>query len=452
MLLGFIAVYVLAQLGIGLAVARQVRSDEDYLVAGRRLGPALATASMLATWFGAETCVGAAGQVYTMGWGGVAADPFGYGLTLLLFGAFVARRLWSERITTIADLYRRHFSPGVERAVAALMIPGSVLWAAAQLRAFGAVVGASTDLIGPSEGLFVAAVVTVLYTSLGGLLADAYTDLLQGGVLILCLLVLGGAALFSTGGAAAAAPAAPAVEASLLGTVDAWAVPILGSLFAQELAARAAAARSGGLAQRSAISAGALYILVGTIPVGLGLLARSQLPGLSDPEAALPAMAGLHLGWVGQGLLSGALVSAILSTIDSALLAASGLLTHNLLPRSTSSEARLRSARLGVFALGGLAWWLAGAADSVHGLVEEASAFGSAGFVVAGFAVLLRWRASAVTAYATLIAGAVSYVVGAHLWGLDGPFVASLLCAFVVFAAGVGLERGLNRGGSAAAR
>ncbi|MEL6183861.1 MAG: sodium:solute symporter [Myxococcota bacterium] len=427
-ILGFIGLYVLVQLALGAWVARQVHSDEDYLVAGRRLGPALATASMFATWFGAETCVGAAGEAYAEGLGGVAADPFGYGLTLVFFGLFVAQPLWRMRCTTIADLYGQRYSAGVERTVALLMVPGSLFWAAAQLRAFGTVVGSSTELLDAQSGLLIAAVVTIAYTSLGGLLADAWTDLLQGTVLVLTLIVLAVVAL-STEIPPEPVLASPREVPTTLARLEAWTVPILGSLFAQELAARASASRSEPLARRAAVGGGLLYLAVGVIPVGLGLLARRQLPGLEVSEAALPALSRLHLGSVGQVILSGALVSAILSTIDSALLAASGLVTHNLLPSWKTGRGRLLGARLGVIALGLVAWALARGAESVHGLVEEASAFGSAGFVVVGLGALWGGRRHASVAYATLAVGALSYVLAGPVLDAEAPFVLSLLAA-----------------------
>jgi Na+/proline symporter len=81
-----VLVYVLLQLGVGLVVSRGVRSEADYLVAGRRIGLGLATCSMFATWFGAGSCVGAAGKFYRDGLAGGATDPCGYTVVLLLMG------------------------------------------------------------------------------------------------------------------------------------------------------------------------------------------------------------------------------------------------------------------------------------------------------------------------------------------------------------------------------
>ena len=64
-----LAIYVGAQLVLGLWIARRVHSEYDFLVAGRRLGPLLATVSIFATLFGAESCVGAAGSIYSEGLG-----------------------------------------------------------------------------------------------------------------------------------------------------------------------------------------------------------------------------------------------------------------------------------------------------------------------------------------------------------------------------------------------
>ena len=70
--------YVGLQLLVGLAVTSRVKSESDYLLAGRKLGPTLVVFSMFATWFGAESCIGAAGAVYEHGLSGARADPLGY--------------------------------------------------------------------------------------------------------------------------------------------------------------------------------------------------------------------------------------------------------------------------------------------------------------------------------------------------------------------------------------
>lgn len=81
-----VLLYLLIQFVIGVAVSRRITSEADYLLAGRRLGLALGAFSVFATWFGAETIVGAAGAIYENGLAGGSADPFGYALCLILGG------------------------------------------------------------------------------------------------------------------------------------------------------------------------------------------------------------------------------------------------------------------------------------------------------------------------------------------------------------------------------
>src|SRR5690606_22911262 len=164
-------------------------TEPDSLRARRGSRLAFAACSVFAPWFGAETSVGAAGAIYTDGPSGGSAAPFGYGLCLAVAGIAVAAPLWRRRYTTFGDLFRDRYSPGVERLAVVLMVPTSVIWAAAQTRARGRIVRASSALeVGVA--ITAAAVVVVLYTVIGGLLADAITDLVQGVAVILGLVLL----------------------------------------------------------------------------------------------------------------------------------------------------------------------------------------------------------------------------------------------------------------------
>lgn len=434
--------YVAAQLLLGVVVSRRIKTEDDYLVAGRSLGPIMATASVFATWFGAESCVGAAGEVFRHGLSAVSSDPFGYGVCLLLFGALFAAPLWSRQLTTLADLFRERFSPGVERLVALMLIPGSLLWASAQVRAFGHVL-AATGQLEESIGIALAALLAVTYTSLGGLLADAYADLIQGAVLIACLLVLLVSVVIGSGGvsatfdALASMASEPAVHApsSPLASINDWAIPILGSLFAQELVARTSASRSRRVAQHSVLVAAVVYLVVGSIPVLLGAIAHQTLPD-ADPEQVLAALAQKHLPSMGYVVFAGALVSAILSTVDSALLVCGSLVSHNLAGlamRGASERQKILLARISVVAFSGVAYLMARSAESVHELVQEASAFGSAGVCVAGALGLFSRRGGSLAAYASLIAGAVVWLYAGYVAKLDTAFLCSLAAALLAY-------------------
>jgi hypothetical protein len=139
--------YLALQLGIGVWIARRIRNESDYLLAGRSLGYTFATFSIFATWFGSETVVGSAGNSFRDGVSFANAEPFGYGLCLILMGIVFAGPLWRRRLTTLADLFRQRYSVTVERLAAVILIPGSILWAAAQIRSFGYVVSAAAPAI-----------------------------------------------------------------------------------------------------------------------------------------------------------------------------------------------------------------------------------------------------------------------------------------------------------------
>jgi Na+/proline symporter len=447
--------YLAAQLGIGLWVARRIKTEEDYLVAGRRLGFTLATFSMFATWFGAETIIGSGGRALREGFSFTAAEPFGYGLCLVLMGLVFAVPLWRRRLTTLADLFRDRFSTATERCAAVILIPSSVLWAAAQVRAFGSVLSTGTTL-DVETAIAIAAGFTIVYTAFGGLLADAMTDVIQGSVLAVGLVFLLGAVVIHLGGPAEAVAALGtrgrltplAATPSLLAAIEAWAIPVCGSVVAAELVSRVIATPSPRVAQRSAFGAAGLYLVLGSIPLFIGLVGATIVPDVADAEQIVPVVAREVLPAVGYAIFAGALISAILSTVDSTLLVASGLLSHNLivpLARITDDRKKLVMARAGVMAFGVVAYVLALHAEGVFALVEQASAFGSAGALVTITFGLFTSLGGPKTAMATLLAGLLVYL-GALAAGLPHPFLTSLAAALATYGVGAAFEALRERG------
>lgn len=435
MLLVAIAVYLSAQFAIGVWASRRIHTEDDYLIAGRRLGYPLAIFSLFGTWFGAETVMGASARAYTEGLSVTSAEPFGYALCLLLLGFIFAVPLWRAGLTTLADLYRKRYSPSVERLAALLLIPSSLLWAAAQMRALGSVLSHASTL-SVDVALLVAAGLCVAYTAFGGLLADAVTDLVQGILLVLGLVALLIAVTVRLGGpgelvqAVASSPRllSPGGGQAVLPALESWTIPVLGSLIASESVSRVIATRSATVAQRASYAAGTLYLVVGTIPVILAVAAASLVPALADPEQFLPELARAVLPTVGYVLLAGAVISAILSTVDSTLLVSSGLLSHNLLvPLLGITEQRLmvRLARAGVVVFGVAAYVLARHAEGVYALVEQASAFGGGGVLVTVSFGLFTQFGGPRAAWMTLAAGLLSYVA-LTFTGFAYPFLASI--------------------------
>jgi Na+/proline symporter len=276
--------YVLLQLGIGYVVSRGVRSETDYLLAGRKLGPLLAFFSVFATWFGAESCIGSAGEAYSSGISAVRADPFGYAGCLFLMGLLLAAPLWRRGLTTLGDLFRSRFGPRAERLAVIVMVPSSVMWAGAQIRAFGQVLSASAGL-DVTLMITIAAAIVITYTAVGGMMADAVTDLVQGSVLVLGLVLLLVMALSSGDLSALSSVSAEHLafttpEESFFDIAEGWAVPLLGSL----VAVKPATGRSSG---ESATTARAVSFTLAhsAAAIGLASAAANSTPCASSCPA-----------------------------------------------------------------------------------------------------------------------------------------------------------------------
>ena len=331
-----IAVYVVAQLAVAVWVSRSISTESDYINAGRRIGSLLGAFTVFATWFGAEAIVGTAGQVYERGLAGGETDPFGYALALVIAGLVFAAQLWRRGLTTFADFFRQRYSPGVEKLVVLVLLPGSVFWAAAQIRAFGQVVSSVSD-VEMTLAIVAATGFVVVYTVLGGLLADAITDLLQGVTIIIGLVLLLFLSASGLGGFSDSLEAVPAerlvafslANQSALAFAETLIVPICGTIVAVELISRILGCRSAQAARTATVSGGLLYALVGLIPVYLGLVGPNLIGGLegAEVEQIVPRLASQLMPGILYILFAGALISAILSTVDSVLLAASAHLS-----------------------------------------------------------------------------------------------------------------------------
>ncbi len=434
--------YVGLQILVGAWVARRVATETDYMLAGRSFGVGLAAVSIFATWFGAEVVIGAASRVYTEGLSGAQAEPFAYALGIAIMGLVFAARLWRRGIQTFADFFRFRFSARVERLAALLLIPGSVLWAAAQIRGFGQIVGSAAD-VQLETALTLAVIAVVAYTVLGGLLADAYNDAIQSTVIVGGLIGLCWIAVSEVGGITAGfAKIEPSrwvlfpADQPLLALLEKWAIPICGSVVAVELISRVLACRSPEVARAGATLGGVCYLLIALIPVTLGLVGPMLVPDIANSEQIVPEIAERHLPPVLYVLFIGALISAILTTVDSALLAAGTLLSHNLLLRmrpDTSERTKVTVARASVATLGFIAYLLALRSTHISDLVELASAFASAGiFVTLVFGLFTRIGGE-LSAFAAMATGAIVWFVGAHVVGIDVPYITGLAAATIAY-------------------
>jgi len=342
-----VVLYAITMYGLAIAVRGRIRSTEDFVVAGRRLPLSLAWATLLATWFGAGTILAVTEEVRREGLPPAALDPLGAGFCLILAGMFFARPLWKMGLLTLSDFFRRKFGPSAELISALVLVPSYFGWIAAQLVALAGLLellfGIQLDF-----GIVLVAVVATGYTLLGGMWSVTVTDAVQitlvlAGLVVLAITVLGKLGDGSIGlGLTRLGQETPPSMLRLVPTdsvrvfldwLSIFCVGALGNIPGQDLMQRVFAAKSAVVARRACFVAGFAYIGFGSIPILLGLAAPILLPGDLD-RAILPALASLFLSPATLIVFSVALISAVLSTIDSAILSPASVLAQNVFERA----------------------------------------------------------------------------------------------------------------------
>lgn len=434
----------MVQLAISGIVSRFIRSESDYLLAGRTLGTFLATFSLFATWFGAETVIGSSGAIATGGLSASRADPFGYALCLLLMGMFLAKKLRQKNYVTIGDFFADNYGHKVEVLASCIMIPTSIIWAAAQIKAFALVV-VSVSTIPIQVALISSTALIIAYTWLGGLLGDVVSDLIQSIVITIGLCILLFSVIQVAGGFEHAFGLIQFDQLSLLSKeetwltqINTWAVPVMGSLVAPEALSRILATKSEKVAVRSSLLGAGVYLIVGLLPVLIALIGAHLMTHTGPDDAFLPALVKQFLPPWMIALLLGSIVSAILSTIDSTLLSIAGLASHNIIlpalkQRHLSEKQKVLLTRLVVAFSGVLAYLIASGGESIYALVEAASAFGSAGFLICVLGGLYLPKISTLGAICVLVGGVVFTLLFDYALSLEMSYLLCLLGCLAIY-------------------
>jgi Na+/proline symporter len=378
-----IAVYIGVMYGIAYVARKRVSTAEDYVVAGRRLPFSLAWMTLVATWFGAGTLLLTTDEVRREGLSAIALDPLGPSLCLIVAGLFVAGPMWSLQLLTLPDFFRRKFGPAAELLSGLIMVPSYFGWIAAEYTALAEILQLyfGLDL---RIGLVLVALVGGGYTIMGGMWSVTLTDAVQLaliliGVVILAFAVLGqlGGGDWTTGLAALHEKVHPDRRVwmpthdvrELLGWLAILTSASLGNLAAQDLLQRVFASRSARVAKSSCIFAGLMYLVFGMIPVGLGLAAPLLAP--DSESGVLPILATAFLSPPIAVVFVVAVFSAVLSTIESAIIAPSSVLAQNLLgPRLGVNPLLLNRLSTAAVTIGSLL--VAYAGDSARDLLESA--------------------------------------------------------------------------------
>ena len=394
MLLFGVISYAVVILIVAWVAQRRVKDEEDFIVAGRRMGTWMASATLLATWFGAGTLLTSTDEMATEGFRVVALEPLGSGLCLMVTGLFFARPLWDMKVCTLADYFKLRFGAKAEILQVLTSLPTFIGWIAVQLVAlaglFEVLFGwpATPTIIG--LGLF-----ALVYTLLGGMWSVGLTDSLQALLLILGLLLLGWHVwqdLASTTGGWSGAwsqispsrrtwiPTERMTEfVQWLGWLN---IAMLGNIPSQDLMQRVFASRSGSIARKACFIAGGAYILLGCVPILVGLSFPILFPN-QEIQSVVIQMAQHYLsgGWMVLFLL--AVLSMVLSSMDSGILAPATALGRNLLrPHVTPALSTLALCRWSVVLVSIACVMVALLGSRAFELLESCYSIGLAGLLV----------------------------------------------------------------------
>ncbi len=341
--------YLLLMLGISIYAKGKVETEEDFLVAGRRLGVFLAWGSLIATWFGAATMSGSAGAAREEGLRGVILDPFACSATLVLAGLFFAGPLWRMKLLTVGDFYRQTYGQATEVLCSILIIPAYFGWVAAQFKALGIVQEVYFGI--PLEwGIVVGFLITLVYTSVGGMWSVTLTDTLQIVIAFAGLICLGYVTFSAFGEGSAVGGVNKMVTelppdfltllpAMSVGGVLVWSGTFCSGFFGcipgQDLLQRVFSANSARTASLACLISGVTYLMFGLIPVSMGLLSSLTDPILPTEgrDQVLQYMASKYLSPVMAVIFVVSFVSIVMSTACSAVLAPATVLGHNVLSR-----------------------------------------------------------------------------------------------------------------------
>ena len=341
MLTAFILLYLLCTILIGLVAARRVKKSEDFALAGRNLPFYLSLSSFFATWFGAETILGASSRFAELGLKGIIEDPLGASLCLVLVGLFFVKYLYSKSYISIGDFFRDRYGRGFELFSSLLQALSYFTYTSAQFVALALVMQTVLPL-SFLACLVVGSSLVVLYTFWGGMWAVAITDLVQSLVIVvgLCALTF----FLSLHASPAKIPFLSILRQQSSDFfpsphfhdwakfMAAWMVMGFGSIPSQDVFQRVMAAKSEKVASQSASWAGIVYLAVALLP--LYIVTRClQIAdhSIADTQQIIPKLVMEHTPVAIQALFFGALLSAILSTASASLLAQATVIGENLI-------------------------------------------------------------------------------------------------------------------------
>ncbi len=433
MLIWFVVIYLLVSITIGLVAATRVKNTKDYAVAGRHLPLPVVIATVFATWFGAEAIFGVSATFVTKGLNGVAADPFGASMCLVLAGFFFSTQLYKLNIITLGDFYRMRYNRTVEVLTTIAIVISYLGWVAAQIKALGLIFNIITHgAVSEEAGMILGTAIVLTYTTFGGMLSVAVLDFVQMIVVIGGLLYIGSIVSDMTGGVA------PVIEhARAAGKLDffpkgadiwvwmtflgGWVTMMLGSIPQQDVFQRITSAKSAKIALWGSILGATVYFCFTFVPMFIAYAATLIDPMhfgalvVDDSQRVLPYLVLEHTPLLAQVIFFGAVMSAIMSCSSATLLAPSVSFAENIVKGympHLSDKGFLKVMRICLIGFGlCVLFYALNSERSIFGMVESAYKITLAGaFVPLIFGVFWK-RSTSQGALAAIIGGVSTWVL-----------------------------------------
>jgi SSS family solute:Na+ symporter len=332
-----IVVYLAGMLAMGWWGMRRARSKSDFLVAGRRLGPAMYSGTMAAIVLGGASTIGGVGLGYQYGLSG-AWMVFTIGLGLLALSVFFSARIARLKVYTVSEMLDLRYGGR------AGVISGVVMWAYTLMLAVTSTIAYATifDVLfdmNRTLAIVLGGSIVVAYSTLGGMWSITLTDMVQFvvktiGVLLLLLPI----AVVKAGGFGEMKAKLPTSYFDPLGiggeTIFTYVlIYTFGMLIGQDIWQRVFTARGDRTAKWGGTVAGTYclaYALAGAV---IGTAAKVLYPNLGSPDDAFATIVKDELPVGVRGLVLAAALAAVMSTSSGALIACATVANNDIWSR-----------------------------------------------------------------------------------------------------------------------
>ena len=394
--------YFAIVLGVAVWGYFHTETEEDFLAAGRTIGPWVGGAVLAATQISAGTFVGTLGRHYLTG---VSFTWIWFGLWTgwIISAVFVAPKLRRFGALTVADYVGKRFaSEGARTLSAALIILTYTVYLTAQFQAAGEIASAIFG-VPPLSAMLLLLASTGFYTALGGVRSSSYIDFLQTLIMVVALVLALPIVVGSAGGFRVLGEFVGSIDPRVTGWWFSWRELVaFGVAFGLSIAAapyemtRYYSMRDVPTVRKAIGISMAAQVLIGSSVMVLGIGMRGTFPYLPSPDQASSIMASTVMPPLLGSLFLVAMMSAIMSTVNSILLVTGGAFAHDLYKRlinPQASQRRLLMVNRGSIVVLGLVpfWFAMQKFGDVQAIVVEQAKF-IASFFFVPVVLGLNWR------------------------------------------------------------